>query len=368
MGHQRTINTRFESVGLYLPENVHSTSEVMSRMTQSGIIDLEEMTGIVHRRVRDRSEDSFALALKAAEDCLARSKYEAGDLEAVIYVSITRFKGEMQAHWDPAMSLLLKRALGATRAMHFDLSNACAGMCTGAHVLDKLIRSGAVRNGLVVSGECITPIMETALVEITQPDDEQFASLTVGDSGSACILEACPAGRAGIDFMRFLTIGEFSELCLGLPSDRGPGVAMYTKSAKMQIATIKVLPRLLEQVFEEHGKSIDDYDVVIPHQTSAHAIEMGALAFRKYFQRDIPRFLSVVAEFGNTSTTTHFLALQNAIREGQIKQGDRVLFMVMASGLVLGFVSFTVDFLEASHAREDLPSRRLRSAVAQHVD
>jgi 3-oxoacyl-[acyl-carrier-protein] synthase III len=355
-------------MGHYFPERAHSTTELMDRMARPGLLDLEEMTGITSRRVRDRSEGSYALALKAAEDCLARSKYDPAELDAVIFVSISRFDGELRADWDPAISLRLKRGLGATRALHMDISNACAGMCTGAFLLDRMIRSGEVKNGLVVSGECITPIMETALAEITHADDEQFASLTVGDSGAACILEACEPDRAGIDFMRFLTIGEFSELCMGLPSDQRAGVAMYTKSAKMQVATIKVLPRLLELVAESEGVNVDDYDVVVPHQTSAHAIEMGALAFRKYFRREMPRFLSVVAEYGNTSSTSHFVALRKAILDGEIQQGDRVLFMVMASGLVLGFVSFTVDFLEANHARKDLPSRRLRPARAQHVD
>ncbi len=362
MRNYRRTNTRFESIGLYLPERIDSTTEMMGRMTHSGVIDLEEMTGIVHRRVHADHEDSFTLALRAARDCLARSKYEAEDLDAIIYVSISRFKGNSKCTFDPAMSLFLKRSLGADRALHFDISNACAGMCTGAHVLDTMIRSGTVKNGLVVSGECITPITDTALKEIESADDQQFASLTVGDSGSACIIEACPPEKAGIDFMRFLTLGEFSELCLAMPSDQRPGMAMYTKSAKLQVEAIKRFPQVLERVLEQHGKTISDYDVLIPHQTSTHAIDMGALALRKYFKREVPRHISVVAEYGNTSTTTHFLALKTALEERSIRQGDRVLFLVMASGLVLGFVSFTVGFQEASHAREDLPRQRLHSA------
>jgi len=359
--------SRFESIGLYLPERVQSTSELMRGLACEPFFDLEELTGIVNRRVCHESEDSFSLALKAAQNCLRESKYSPKDLEAVIYVSISRFNGKLLAQFDPAMSLVLKRKLGANQALNFDLANACAGMCTGTHVLDSMIRAGVVKNGMVLSGECITPIAAVALQEIRATDPQQVASLTVGDAATACILEACPVGEPGIEFTRFVTAAAFSELCLGLPSDERGGVAMYSDASALHMAAIKRCPRFLEKILGDQGVRLSDHDFFIPHQTAANAIRVGTEAIARFLEDDLPSVVSVIGEYGNTSSTSHFLALHTAIADKRIKQGDRVLFLVVASGLVIGAVSFTVSFLEAASANEDHSDGSLQRARSRRV-
>ncbi|HMJ16148.1 MAG TPA: 3-oxoacyl-[acyl-carrier-protein] synthase III C-terminal domain-containing protein [Polyangiaceae bacterium] len=359
--------TRLESIGVYLPERVQSTAELMSQLACGPIFDLEAITGIASRRVHAPDEDSYALALKAARNCLNKSKYDARDLEALIYVSITRFKGGLRTQFDPAISLFLRRELGASNAQHFDITNACAGMCTGMHLVDTMIRSGTVRNGLVVSGECITPLADVALQEVSGIDDQQLASLTVGDAGSACVLEGCSANDPGVDFARFVTLGTYSDLCLAMPSDKRPGVVMYTRSAALHIEAIKRFPRFLAKVLAEHGMRLSDYDYLIPHQTASGALRAGTQALANFFG-DVPEVISIVGEYGNTSSTSHLLALDAAIADKRIKQGDRVLFLVMASGLVLGLVSFTVGFLEATHAHENRYSQRLQPGWSGQID
>ncbi|WP_078911747.1 hypothetical protein [Streptomyces sp. NRRL WC-3742] len=83
---------------------------------------------------------------------------------------------------------MLAQELGLERAARFDVSNACAGMLTGVIVLDRLIRSGRARRGMVVSGEQLSTITATPVAEISDALDPQFASLTVGDAGAAVIL------------------------------------------------------------------------------------------------------------------------------------------------------------------------------------
>jgi 3-oxoacyl-[acyl-carrier-protein] synthase-3 len=290
------------------------------------------------------------------------------DLDAIVYVSITRFNGGLQSQFDPAISLLLKRELGAKNALHFDLGNACAGTCTGIHVVDSMIRAGSIRNALVVSGECATPLSEVALQEITSAEDQQLASLTVGDAGSACLIEGCSARDPGIDFVRFITLGAYSDLCLAMPSDTRPGVVMYTRSAALHIEAIKRFPRFLEQALSEHGQRLSDYDFLIPHQTATTAIRSGTQALAKFFGEEVPKVINIVSEYGNTSSTSHILALYTAIAEKKIKQGDRGLLLVMASGIVLGLVSFTVNFLEASHGHENRSSKRLQPGWSEQVD
>jgi 3-oxoacyl-[acyl-carrier-protein] synthase-3 len=136
--------TRFESIGAYLPETRVSTRDLMSKMSFEPPFDLQQITGIEHRRVHDKRaesfEDSFALAHKAAKDCLSRSKYGAEQLDVIISASITRYKGGgYDNYFEPSFALYLRKALGAKNATYFDVSNACAGMMSGVYMLDRMI-------------------------------------------------------------------------------------------------------------------------------------------------------------------------------------------------------------------------------------
>ena len=341
------IRSRFESLGVYMPERIMSSGELISKMRVPLNIDIERITGIKKRRIRAGNEDSFTLAVKAAEDCLSRSAYSAADLDVVINTSISRTMDYPKIYDEPSLSYYIKKAIGADRAIHFDISNACAGMMTGGTVLNRMIRSGKVKNGLVVSGESISAITETALKEISGPADPQLASLTVGDSGAAFILDRT-YDEPGIELAEMVTIAGFADLCFGLPSSESPGMAMYTKSKEIHNECINRWPACIDSMFRKHGKKFDpaEYDYMITHQTSVNAIKTFIKSGKEYFGCDMPRELYTVEEFANTSSTTHFVLLYYKLREGEIKPGSRVILVSSASGIVLGCISASLGKLE----------------------
>jgi len=343
--------SRIESIGLYLPETVVSTEELVSRMDTKPIFDLEKITGIKNRRFRSDSkgEDTSTLALNAARDCLERSGYDAADMDIIINASISKYNGSHICYFEPTLSHFVKNGLGAHNAINFDIANACAGMNTGAMILNTMIRSGVVRRGMVVSGECITPIADTAIQEISEPLDDQFASLTVGDSGAAFIMDESPDGKEGFDFIDFTTVAHYAELCFGMPSEKNPGIAMYTRSKEMHNKDlVNTWPRLLADHFEKKGMLFNplDYDYIITHQVTVGAIKTYLKAGKEYFAADMPVTLTSVEEYGNTSTTTHWVVIYNALKEKKIKPGDRILLLSSASGIVIGFLSFTIGNIE----------------------
>ncbi len=333
--------SKFESIGIYTPENIVATEDLMERMNPDSRVNLESITGIKTRRIRGQDEDSFTIALGAAKECLKNSKYEAKDIDIIINTAITRFKDGLTFFFDPPFSLWIRNALGAKNARHFDLTNACAGMMTGALILDSMIKAGIVRNGMVVSGECITPIAETAIKEIKEVIDPQFASLTVGDAGGAFILDKSDDPRVGIEHIEMMTWAEYADLCFGMPSDKNAGVAMYTDAKGIHEAALQRLPKYVGKMLEKSGISIEDVDFFIPHQTSVKAIKKASELTGLFFPgKKIPKFLISVDEYGNTASTAIVLAYYKALQEERIKVGQRVVFMVIASGLVIGFIVF----------------------------
>lgn len=328
-----------------------STDEVIEGMATEPQFDLHRITGVLERRVYDRGadhfEDSFTVAAMAARDCLSRSRYRAQDLDIVISASITRFAEGDKLYFEPSFALLLAKELGATKAIHFDVSNACAGMITGVQILDRMIKAGIVRNGMVVSGERITAISETAMREIREPYDLQFASLSVGDSAAAVIMDRAVDDADKIHYVELMTCAEYSELCLGMPSDRSQGVALYTDNRRMHNEErFRLPPAFLGDFLAKQGTTFADekFDYIVQHQIGAKAVELFNHVNEVVLGVPMPETLTVLERLGNTASTSHFLVLAEHLNS--LSGTKKFLLVPAASGVVTGFLSATITSLE----------------------
>ena len=334
---------RIESVGVKLPAQRLTTKDLMNQTKHHTKIQLERLTGIHERHVVGPGENSLTLAAGAARDCLAHSQHEASDIEMLISTSITRSRGGYSQSFEPPLSLYIKQAIGATRAVSFDLSNACAGMLTGVFVLQDLIARGEISCGMVVSGEYISHLSWNAAKQIRSLFSKQLASLTLGDAGAAVIVERAPDGAPGIDVIGFTTLAEHSRLCLAFPSTVGPGAQMYTKSRKLHKMAIEDMAPLIAEAIGEAGVSLDDIDYLIPHQTSARAIRKGTQEFARQLGAKPKHVVVNLEEYGNTSSTTLFVALHKYLEEERMHKGERVMLLALASGIEIGIAIFTID-------------------------
>ena len=344
--------SRFVGIGASVPERRLSSEELMASTAHATGIDLERLTGVRERRIAGEGEDSYTLALGAARDALAYADCAAEDLDMLIVSSISHYVGGLRWQLDPPVSLLVKEALGARRAISFDISNACAGMMTGVFILNDLIRSGRIRRGMVVSGEYISQLGVNAAREIRTMLDDQLASLTVGDAGAAAILERAPAGALGIEVAGFTTLAEHSRLCLAFPAKVGRGVSMFSDARTLQEVGIEDTVPMLREALDKAGLRFDEIDYFIPHQTSARAIKKGVKEFSERMGGAPKHVVVTVDEFGNTSSTTHFVALWKYLNEGRFAPQDRVLLLSIASGLEVGIVIFKVDQLVGRYGHD----------------
>lgn len=343
--------SRMESIGVVLPERSVTTEELIARCRRAGRIDLAKLTGIDARRVAGEGEDSLSFAVRAAKKCLEGSRYDAEDLDIIISCSITRFVDGLDYRFEPALSHAIKSQLGAPKAQSFDVSNACAGMLTGVYILDSMVRSGAVRRGMVVSGEYITSIAENAVQNVRTIASSQMASLTVGDSGAAVLLDAASgdgesATGGRIHAANFETFSDHSSLCIGKPCRNAPGASMFTAAKKLHTHAIENASDVIAPVLEQMGiESFSEIDHVIPHQTSVRAIRQGTKEIGEALGGVPPNIVYNLKDFGNTASTTHFVALDRGLREGAYAPEDKVMLLSFASGIVIGSLVLTVGEL-----------------------
>jgi 3-oxoacyl-[acyl-carrier-protein] synthase-3 len=314
-------------------------------------LELERLTGIREHRASGPGEESLDHAIAAARDCLARSRHGAADLDVVISAGITRYVADGAHRFEPPLAVSIADAIGAHAATAFDIANACAGMLTGVFLLHDLVRRGAIRRGMVVSGEHITGLGANAARVIHSLYSLQLASLTLGDGGAAVIIDRAPEGAPGILLAGFTTLAEHSRLCLGLPAAHAPGARMYTRARKIHQVALADAPPLIDEVLARAGLSLGDIDWLIPHQTSVRAIRSGERALAERLGSRPRNVVVTVDEYGNTASTTLFVALHRYLSEGRFARGDKLLLVSLASGLEVGVAVLAMDELMETHGR-----------------
>lgn len=339
---------RIESLGVHLPEKVLTMEELLQACRHRPRIDLERITGIHERRVAV-GEYAVDLGVKAARRALAMSQYSAEELDVIVCTAISKHNLQDEFTLEPATATLIRRALGARRALVFDLVNACAGMFNGIWVLQSLIQAGIARCGMVVSGEHNMPIAWTATREVRHSLDRQLAALTLGDCGAALILDVSPDDRFGFHFIDLVTGAKHDHFCHSRPSPRGSGGVLETKARGLQIKGNQHFPAYTKHALDATGWCLDQVDHIIPHQVSVRAIRKSTEAFGRHLGSTVPDIVRCSAEkFGNTTTTSHFVVLHDLILQGRVRPGHNILLVSGASGIVISHITLTLD---------DLPDR-----------
>ena len=352
-------NTIIESIGTYLPPKSFSTAEVLQGCRNKIQFPLENITGIKTRRMAGESEFSIDLAKKAVADCVSNSKYDPSDIDLLICCNISRWDGPGMISFEPSTSVKLKKHFGFTGALVFDIANACAGMFTGIHVLNAFISNGTIRRGMVVSGEYITHLTNTAQREIQNFMDDRLACLTLGDAASALILEKATDSRTGFQEFELQTFGRYSPYCVAKAS-AGGGFIMHTDSVNLTDVAIKSGAAHSINTLNNAEWAPESFQHLVMHQTSRMTLNSASREINRLLKDRISHnenTINNLAQRGNTASTAHFVAIADEISNNKINTRDKIVFSISASGLTIGTALYVFD---------DLPER-LRQGESKKI-
>jgi len=349
------VKTLIESMGVYLPEQHLSSKEVIDGCLVKPAIDLEALTGIKTRPVAGDGEYSFDLAVKAASKCFKISHYVPQDIEMIIAANISRMDGpDFTFSFEPSTAAKLANHFNISNAITFDISCACAGMVCAITLMDSFIKAGFIQRGLVISGEYISYLIGNAQKEMRDPVDPQFASLTLGDSGAALILESTENDDLGFHQLDFFTAAQHCELCIGGPSKEAHGgFSMRTDSAKIHAVATPLCTEHIGLTIKDLSWDQKESFFIIPHQTASRALKAYGKAVNEWFGKKISSDKNMIINLehrGNSSSTSCFVALWDKILDKTIGSGSDLVFIMGASGLTTGIATYTLD---------DLPERIL---------
>ncbi|MCX5707319.1 MAG: ketoacyl-ACP synthase III [Candidatus Omnitrophica bacterium] len=311
-------------VGEYLPKRVLTNAD-LEKMVDTSDEWITTRTGIKERRLAAPDEATSDLAIKAAQKALEDAKLKPEDLDLIIVATITP---DMQF---PSVASMLQNGLSASKAVAFDISAACAGFVYGITIAQQFISCGTYKNALVIGAEKLSGITDW---------QDRNTCVLFGDGAGACVLSEVKTG--GILSTYLSCDGSKMDL-LNMPAggSRNPAshetVDRRLHYIKMQgndlfKIAVRSMTEAAEIVAKKAGLGLEDLDLIIPHQANMRII----MAVAKKIGLPEEKIYLNIAKYGNMSSACTATALCEAVKEGRIKKGDKVLLDAFGAGLVCG--------------------------------
>jgi 3-oxoacyl-[acyl-carrier-protein] synthase-3 len=311
--------------GMAVPEKVLSNLEI-SQMVETTDEWIVSRTGIHERHIAADNETTATLATDAALKALEMANLAPGDVELIIVSTSS------PEHIFPATACLVQDRIGAAKAGAFDLSAACTGFIFALNIATQTIRSGSAKNALVIGAETLSRMVNWK---------DRNTCILFGDGAGAFVLQASeePGGLLSA-VMR--SDGSGSDL-LALPAggSRIPttaatvaeGLHYITMNGRevFRFAT-RVMAQATQEAVEQAKLTMEDVNLIIPHQANRRIIEAAA----RGLAIPIERVVVNVESYGNTSTASIPIATCEAAQDGRLKPGDKVVFVGFGAGLTWG--------------------------------
>ncbi len=315
------MRARITGTGSYAPAKVLRNVD-LERMVATSDEWIVERTGIRERRIAAAGEACSDLGVVAAERALKAAGVAAADLDTILVATCT---GDQPM---PATACLIQHRLGAIRAAACDLGAACCGFVYALSVADAYVRTG-MRHVLVVGSEVMSVIMDwtdrntcvlfgdgagAAVVSATD-EDRGILSTHLHSDGSLCDLITVPGGGSRMP-----------------PSEKVISERMQFMKMKGN-ETFKVAVRTLEDVAREtlaaNGLTVADVDLYVPHQANVRIIR----AVAERLGLPMEKVVLNMDRYGNTSAASIPLALDEAVRDGRVKDGSVIMMGAFGAGL-----------------------------------
>ena len=322
--------TDFISTGYYVPERVVTNVELESYMTTSDEW-IRKRSGIEERRWCEEGQGGSDMAKIATERALEKADMEADEIDCIIVATIS------PDYFFPGTGVFLQRKLGLSEIPCLDLRNQCSGFLYGLEVADAFIRMGQYKKILLVG----TEIHSTGL---QVNDIGRDTAVLFGDGAGVAILGPTDDEERGVRAVRTHADGNYAEklwapapACIKNPFISHQDiddmlVRPFMTGKEVFRHAVTRMPEAIHEVLDEAGLTLDQVDMVIPHQANLRISEM----VQRRLGLPDDKMYNNIMRYGNTTAASIPIALSEAVDEGKIERGDLVAFAAFGSGFTWG--------------------------------
>ncbi|HEX2826126.1 MAG TPA: beta-ketoacyl-ACP synthase III [Burkholderiales bacterium] len=315
-----TIYSRIVGTGSYLPEKI-LTNRDLEKLVDTSDEWIYTRTGIRQRHVAAEQENASDLALAASRRALTAAGLTPQDIDLIIVATTT---SDMVF---PSTACILQAKLGVKNCPAFDMQAVCSGFVYALATADQLMKSGQYRNALVVGAEVYSRILDWK---------DRSTCVLFGDGAGAVVLSR--SDQPGVLASRLHADGSYAHI-LSVPGSVSRGEIAGRPLLQMEgNAVFKFAVKVLSEVADEtlHAAGIDksQIDWLVPHQANIRIIQSTA----KKLGLSMERVIATVERHANTSAASVPLALDEAVRDGRIREGHNVLLEGVGGGFTWGAV------------------------------
>jgi len=313
------IYSRIAGTGSYLPEKILSNHD-LEKMVETSDQWIQDRTGIKKRHIVAEDETTTDLAFAAAQKAIEAAGISNDDIDLIIIATTT------PTRIFPSTASLVQEKLKISGCPAFDLQAVCTGFIYALTVADKFIKSGTVKNALVIGAESMSRIIDWT---------DRDTCVLFGDGAGAVILQA--SDETGILSTHIHSDGQYNAL-LNVPT--GPGSAKnqaklpYIEMQGNDVfkVAVRTLSTIVDETLTANNLNKQDVDWLIPHQANIRIIAATA----RKLNMPMEQVVVTVDEHGNTSAASIPLALDVAVRDGRIKRGETLLLEAFGGGFTWG--------------------------------
>jgi 3-oxoacyl-[acyl-carrier-protein] synthase-3 len=308
-------------VGVYAPEKVVTNFD-LEKMIDTSDKWITERTGIHRRHHAEPGTTTFELATKAARSALDAAGIEAKDLDMIL-VGTSSPDGPF-----PSVACRIQNELDAPGAVAWDTLAACTSFMYGLSIADSFIATERADTVLVVGAEVLSRMLNMSA---------RGTAVIFGDGAGAAVVKAAPKGAGFLSWCLGSDGRGYAQVTCG-NIDKGAYAAKDVEPYIDMVGpdvfkfAVDIFIRQATEVCEKAGVALDDIDLWVPHQANFRIIDAAA----RRIGLPLDKVAINIDEYGNTSSASIPLALEEAIRKGRVKNGDHVLLAGFGSGLTWG--------------------------------
>ncbi len=319
-----SASTVILGTGAYAPSHV-LTNEELSKTVDTSDEWIRTRTGIRERRIAADDEHASDMGVKAAQAALVDANLTAQDIDLLIVATIT------PDYPMPAVACVMQQKLGLRKDVAcFDLNAACSGFVYALDTGCAMLASGRYRRALIVGVEKLSAIVDW---------QDRTTCVLFGDGAGAAVVGVSDQPGVGLLGTKLGAYGESVELLwITHGGSSNPTTAesiaarhhcIKMKGKEVFKLAVRAMDEAARDILEQHEVSADQIALVIPHQANLRIIE----AISQYLELPMDRFFVNVDRYGNTSSASIPIALDEARRSGRIKPGDLTLLVAFGAGL-----------------------------------
>lgn len=313
------IYSRIVGTGSYLPEKVLTNFDLEKLMDTSDAW-IRERTGIERRHIAADGETTVDLAEHAARRALDAAGLRPEDVDFIAFGTTT------PDLVFPNCGVILQSRLGCRGGPAFSVETACSGFMYALSIADKYVRCGEAKRALVIGSETLSRITDWS---------DRSTAILFADGAGAVVLT--PSEEPGILSTHLHADGQYKDMLYcgsGVSKGFGPEYKLAISMVGSEVfkSAVTLLSRAVDETLAANGLDRSAIDWLVPHQANLRIIQ----AIARKLSLPMERVILTVQDHGNTSAASVPLALDQAIRDGRIKRGHRLLLEAFGGGFTWG--------------------------------